>query len=201
MMLAENSAQRVENLVRKVLVLPESSSSKVTTAEPVARNRRACGHVSPSLETCRDGALPAPHQWGIRPLGSFEAQGSIALLFDCTYHFRGFPQCLSRWRIRLQCWTYGFDPWVGKSSWRRKWQPTPIFLPGKSHGQRSLVGYSPWGSERAGHGWATEHSHHFRMSALTSLHLSRWCWRVLRLEFLMLHKFLTFEISEISKIW
>ena len=38
-----------------------------------------------------------------------------------------------------------FDPWVGKILWRRKWQPTPVFLPGKSHGQRSLVGYSPWG--------------------------------------------------------
>ena len=39
----------------------------------------------------------------------------------------------------------GFNPWVGKISWRRKWQPTPVFLPGKSHGWRSLVGYSPWG--------------------------------------------------------
>ena len=35
--------------------------------------------------------------------------------------------------------------WIGKTFWRRKWQPTPVFLPGKSHGQRSLVGYSPWG--------------------------------------------------------
>ena len=35
--------------------------------------------------------------------------------------------------------------------WRRKWQPTPVFLPGKSHGQRSLVGYSPWGPQRVGH--------------------------------------------------
>ena len=35
--------------------------------------------------------------------------------------------------------------WVGKISWRRKWQPTPVFLPGESHGQRSLVGYDPWG--------------------------------------------------------
>ena len=39
----------------------------------------------------------------------------------------------------------GFDPWVGKIPWRRKWQPTPVFLPGKSHGRRSLAGYSPWG--------------------------------------------------------
>ena len=37
-----------------------------------------------------------------------------------------------------------FDPWVGKIPWRRKWQPTPVFLLGKSHGWRSLVGYSPW---------------------------------------------------------
>ena len=37
-----------------------------------------------------------------------------------------------------------FDPWVGKISWRRKWQPTPVFLPGESHGQGSLAGYSPW---------------------------------------------------------
>ena len=36
-----------------------------------------------------------------------------------------------------------FNPWVGKIPWRRAWQPTPIFLPGESHGQRSLAGYSP----------------------------------------------------------
>src|SRR5574337_85568 len=39
----------------------------------------------------------------------------------------------------------GFGPWVGMIPWRRKWKPTPVFLPGKSHGQRTLVGYSPWG--------------------------------------------------------
>ena len=37
----------------------------------------------------------------------------------------------------------GLDPWVGKIPWRSKWQPTPVFLPGEFHGQRSLVGYSP----------------------------------------------------------
>jgi len=40
---------------------------------------------------------------------------------------------------------HGFDPWVGKIPWGRTWQPTAVFLPGESHGQRSLVGYSPWG--------------------------------------------------------
>ena len=39
---------------------------------------------------------------------------------------------------------YRFDPWVGKILWRREWQPTPVFLLGESHGQRSLVGNSPW---------------------------------------------------------
>ena len=38
-----------------------------------------------------------------------------------------------------------FDPWVGKISWRREWQPTPTVLPRKFHGQRNLAGYSPWG--------------------------------------------------------
>ena len=44
---------------------------------------------------------------------------------------------------------YKFDPWVRKISWRRKWQPTSVFLPGESHGQRSLVGYSPWGRKES----------------------------------------------------
>ena len=39
----------------------------------------------------------------------------------------------------------GFNPWVGKIPWSRKQQLTPVFLPGESHGQRSLAGYSPWG--------------------------------------------------------
>ena len=41
-----------------------------------------------------------------------------------------------------------FDPWVGKIPWRRKWQPTPVFLPGESHVQRSLAGYSPQGHKK-----------------------------------------------------
>ena len=42
-----------------------------------------------------------------------------------------------------------FDPWVGTMPWRKAWQLTPIFLPGESHGQRSLVGYSPWGCKES----------------------------------------------------
>ena len=36
------------------------------------------------------------------------------------------------------------DPWVRKTPWRKEWQPTPVFLPGESHRQRNLAGYSPW---------------------------------------------------------
>ena len=43
-----------------------------------------------------------------------------------------------------KCRRLGFDPWVRKIPWRREWQPTLVFLPGRSHGQRNLVGYSPW---------------------------------------------------------
>ena len=43
----------------------------------------------------------------------------------------------------------GFDPWVGVIPWRREWQPTPVFLPSEFHGQRRLVGYSPWGCQES----------------------------------------------------
>ena len=49
----------------------------------------------------------------------------------------------------LQCGRPGFNPWLGQIPWRRKWQPTPVFLPGKSHGWRSLEGYSPWGHKES----------------------------------------------------
>ena len=49
--------------------------------------------------------------------------------------------------------------WIGKIPWRRAWQPTPVFLPGESHGQRSLAGYSPWGHKELDMDEATEHTH------------------------------------------
>ena len=52
---------------------------------------------------------------------------------------------------------HGFDSWVRKSYWKRKWQPTLVFLPEKSHGKRSPVGHSPWGY-RVRHDWARIHS-------------------------------------------
>ena len=69
---------------------------------------------------------------------------------------------LTRLCLRLHWWLSGeesachyrrrgLDPWVRKIPWRRKWQPTPVFLPGECHGQRSLAGYSPQGCKRIGY--------------------------------------------------
>ena len=56
---------------------------------------------------------------------------------------------VAQWlRIHPSSRRYGFDPWVRKIPWSRKWQPTQVFFSGKSHGQRSLEGYSPWGCKQ-----------------------------------------------------
>ena len=71
----------------------------------------------------------------------------------------GLPSWFSGKEFACQCRKcsrHRFDPWVGKISWNRKWQRTPVFLPGKSQGQRSLLGYSPWGRKELD---ITEHAH------------------------------------------
>ena len=71
----------------------------------------------------------------------------------------GLPRWLSGKDSACQCRRrrrWGFNPWVGKIPWRRKWQPTPVFLPRESHGQRILVGYSPWGCRRVRHDLVTK---------------------------------------------
>ena len=71
--------------------------------------------------------------------------------------YPGLPWWLRWSRIHLQLRRPGFDPWVGKIPWRRAWQPTPVFLPGEFHGQRSLAGYSSWGC-RVRHSISTKHT-------------------------------------------
>ena len=64
------------------------------------------------------------------------------------WYSKGFPVGISGKEHACQCRRHkrlGLSPWIGKIPWRRVWQPTSIFLPGESHGHRSLVGYSPWG--------------------------------------------------------
>ena len=81
-------------------------------------------------------------------------------LVSCSSSLDCFP--IPRWlsgkESACQCRRHkrcGFNPWVGKVPWRRTWQPTPVFVPGESHGQRTLAGYSPWGRQESA---TTEHT-------------------------------------------
>ena len=85
----------------------------------------------------------------------------LSLLFPLFYSYyfmvcMGLPWWLSGKESTCQCRRQRFNPWVGKISWRRKWQPTLVFLSGKSHEQRSLAGYSPWGCKRVRHDLVTK---------------------------------------------
>ena len=85
--------------------------------------------------------------WSLGPLGLF-CSPRITLF----YTFFGLPWW-PRWkRICLQCRRPEFDPWVRKIPWRREWQPTPVFLPGEFHGQRSS------------HNWATKQRQFYRIN-------------------------------------
>ena len=86
----------------------------------------------------------------IRPMFGFGNQLFLPY-FICWFRLRnsktqtGLSRWLSGEESAYQSRRLRFIPWVKKIPWRREWQPTPVFLPGKSHGQRSLAGYSPWG--------------------------------------------------------
>ena len=85
----------------------------------------------------------------IRPMFGFGNQLFLSC-FICWFHLRnskhrqGFPGGSVVKNLPTKAGD-SFIPWVRKIPWRREWQPTPVFLPGKSHGQRSLAGHSPWG--------------------------------------------------------
>ena len=106
---------------------PEKSHSDGETDQEVLEGRdQTLAPISPSPQPC----LPSPDCSFRVALGSIRSKE---------------PACQCRRHKRL-----GLHPWVGKMPWRRAWQPTPVFLPGESHGQRSLVGYSPWGQKELG---------------------------------------------------
>ena len=101
-----------------------------------------------------------------------------------TSFIYGPPRWLSGKESACQCRRHGSDPWVGKIPSRRKWQPAPVFLTRKSHGQMSLEGYSPWGHKRIGHDLATKIITVTRRISLLSMTHSfcvlghRLCWAV-----------------------
>ena len=76
--------------------------------------------------------------------------------FSSSTLIHGLLRLLSGKGSACQCRRCGLNPWLAETPWRRKWQPTPVFLPGRFHGQRSLAGYSPWGHKRIRHDLATK---------------------------------------------
>ena len=76
---------------------------------------------------------------------------------------KGLPWWLNSKRICLPCRRLMFNPWVRKIPWRREWLLTLVFLPGESHGHRSLAGYSPWGRKESD---MTEQLTHIHLSPI-----------------------------------
>ena len=91
-----------------------------------------------------------------------EGSGSLSHLLHTISRLAEYSWSLPVWLSGKEstclCRRRGLDPWYGKIPCRRKWQPTPVFLPGKSHGQRNPAGYGPWGRKRVGHNRATKSS-------------------------------------------
>ena len=102
---------------------------------------------------------------GLQSMGS-QTVGIERLLLSC-----GFPGGSDGKASACNAGDPGLIPGLGKIPWRRKWQPTPVLLPGKFHGQRSLVGYSPWGRKELD---KTEQLHfHFQLYSLIIYTLSK----------------------------
>ena len=81
---------------------------------------------------------------------SIQCHGSRKLVKKCCLSLKRLPRWHNDKESACQCRRHkrcGFNPWVGKIPWSRKWQPTTVFLPGESYGQRSLAGNSPWGQK------------------------------------------------------
>ena len=97
------------------------------------------------------------------------------IVFICVYTVAWAFLVAQRLKHLPAMWGPGFYPWVRKIPWRRKWQPTPVFLPGESHGRRSLVGSSPWGRKELD---TTERLHFHLHSCFSHVWLLAILWTV-----------------------
>ena len=100
--------------------------------------------VSSTLYSLRPFLLPQSQELAALP----DPKGSLSFQGNVAPGIQEFPWWLSDKECTRQCRRHGFGLWVGNIPRRRKWQPSPGFLPGKPHRQRSLEGYSPWGCKK-----------------------------------------------------
>ena len=101
------------------------------------------------LWPCLSATIPGPF-CACKPFQEGSPSISIIYVFWAS-------QWLSGKESACQCRKHRFDPWVRKIPWRREWQSIPVFLSGKSHGQKSLAGHSPWGCKRVRNDLATKY--------------------------------------------
>ena len=114
-----------------------SVSSEKATIENFINDLRLTDSPSTHDKVATSQVRYVPGKWF-----TFDA----CLVFGVRYLFPGGSDGKS---VCLLCGRPHFNPWVGKIPWRRKWQPTPVFLPGKFHGRRSLIGYNRWGCKES----------------------------------------------------
>ena len=117
---------------------------------PAPRNNgRYCTGKRAIYRSC--SVTPCPANGTLLPSVSSHHMSSVICILGLLWWLSGRESaCLSR--------RHGFNSWVRKIPWRSKWQPTSVFLPGKSHGQRSLAGYRRWRHKRVRHDLATKQS-------------------------------------------
>ena len=107
------------------------------------------------------------------PLVSASEVGLMFLFFH--EQFRDFTggSAVTNLPAMQETWRHMSNLWARKIPWRRKWQPASVFLPGESHGQRGVEGYSPWGLKGVRHNWATKQRQKTVLRT-PSLPLSEW---------------------------
>ena len=141
------------------LVQPPPLPSLITLSSTLKKTLSPA--VTPHLSLAAINVFPSPWIYLVLEVSHLWNQTMCGLL--CLTFFTGcvlevHPYCsmcqffipfygwvTSRWK----CKKCGFHHWVGKTPWRREWQPTPVFLPGESHGRRSLMGCGPKGFEES----------------------------------------------------
>jgi len=114
-----------------------------------------CEHPEQGIEPVHHLYIPWQRIWNI-----IDKMIKLRTILWNISRLPGFPGGTGK-EPACQCSRYkrcGFDPWVRKIPWRRTWQPTPVFLPGESHGQRSLGGYSSQGGKEWDMNEATQHT-------------------------------------------
>ena len=155
---------------------PRSSDHRLAVTGGCASKQRHCRPLCTLLNALlSSGSFPAAKRQGSPRVGkektgsSWKPKENMGAALDMVcppkrfsswivnYHFpyaHGFSGGVSGKEPTCQYRRHGLDPWMQKSPWKRACQPTPVFLQGKSHRQRSLKGYSPWGHKESD---TTEH--------------------------------------------